>query len=330
MERGEPPYLRIVAEIRRRIGVGELSPGDRIPSTRQIVREWGVAMATASKAIAALRDEGLVRAVPGVGTVVVGHEWDESRFEPRAAGSVAWADRGTTFGIGARRPIPELTRGRILRAAIRIADSEGLAAVSMRRIATELGASAMSLYRHVRSKEELVHLMADAAYGEEPLPAKPPPGWRAQLEVSLRLQWHLYRRHPWLAQAIPLMRPEFVRNGMAHTEWLLRAIDGLGLSPNAMLHASVTLASFVRGVATSLDAETQARAETDVTDDDWMRAREGRLADVLSSGGFPTMARVIVQPGLDMDLDSLFEFGLRRQLDGLAVLVTRAAQGRRD
>jgi AcrR family transcriptional regulator len=320
VDRGEAPYLRIVAEIRRRIGVGELAPGDKIPSTRQIVRDWGVAMATASKAIGALRDEGLVRAMPGVGTVVVGHEWDDSRKA---------LDGAPSAGV-VRRPIPELTRLRILRAAIRIADGEGLAAVSMRRVAAELGASAMSLYRHVRSKEELVHLMADAVYGEEPLPAKPPPGWRAQLEVSLRLQWLLYRRHPWLAQAIPLTRPEFVRNGMLHTEWLMRAIDGLGLSPNAMLHASVTLASFVRGVATSLEAEIQARTETGFTDDDWMRAREGQLADVLSSGRFPTMAKVIVQPELNMDLDTLFEFGLRRQLDGLAVLVTRAAQGRRD
>ena len=69
-----PPYLRIVGELRRRIMAGELGPGDRVPSTRQIVREWGVAMATASRALTALRQESLVRAVPGVGMVVTGAE----------------------------------------------------------------------------------------------------------------------------------------------------------------------------------------------------------------------------------------------------------------
>ncbi|MGX1606137.1 GntR family transcriptional regulator, partial [Streptomyces celluloflavus] len=65
-----PPYRRIVDEIRRRIDAAELAPGDRVPSTRRITQEWGVAMATATKVLTTLRQEGLVRAVPGVGTVV--------------------------------------------------------------------------------------------------------------------------------------------------------------------------------------------------------------------------------------------------------------------
>ena len=72
MDESTPPYLRIVGELRRRITAGELSPGDRVPSTRQIVRQWGVAMATASRALTLLRQEELVRAVPGVGMVVTG------------------------------------------------------------------------------------------------------------------------------------------------------------------------------------------------------------------------------------------------------------------
>ncbi|MFE2141075.1 GntR family transcriptional regulator, partial [Streptomyces sp. NPDC059456] len=68
--RGEPPYLRIVGEIRRRITAGELAPGDRVPSTRQVAREWDVASATAAKALTALRVEGLVETRPRTGTVV--------------------------------------------------------------------------------------------------------------------------------------------------------------------------------------------------------------------------------------------------------------------
>jgi len=64
------PSERVAAEIRARIASGELGAGERVPSARQITREWGVAIATATRALAMLRDEGLVRAVQGVGTVV--------------------------------------------------------------------------------------------------------------------------------------------------------------------------------------------------------------------------------------------------------------------
>src|SRR5258706_8508085 len=64
------PYRLIVDEIRARIAAGRLRPGDRVPSARQITQEWGVAIATATKALATLQAEGLVRAVVGVGTVV--------------------------------------------------------------------------------------------------------------------------------------------------------------------------------------------------------------------------------------------------------------------
>jgi AcrR family transcriptional regulator len=299
--RAEAPYLRIVGELRHRIRSGELAAGDRIPSTREITREWGVAMATASKVIAALREEGLVRAVTGIGTVVA---------EPGRA----------------LRPPHELTRQRIVRTAMRVADREGLEAVSMRRIAGEMGVSAMGLYRHVSDKQELVCLMADAAYGAEPLPEPPPGGWRAQVETALRVQWRICRRHPWLVRATSLTRPEFVPRGMAHTEWLLRAVDGLGLDANTMLHVSVSLTNFVRGTAASLETEIQQEAETGVTDDEWMRGREREFATVLASGAYPTLGKVVSQPGLDLDLDTIFEFGLRNHLDGLAVLVGRASR----
>src|ERR1700733_9576152 len=75
----ESRSLRIAAELRAQIESGELAPGERVPSAREITRRWGVAVATASRALAALRDDGLVRPVPGVGTVVV------SRSPPRTS-----------------------------------------------------------------------------------------------------------------------------------------------------------------------------------------------------------------------------------------------------
>ncbi|MFY9774117.1 MAG: GntR family transcriptional regulator [Trebonia sp.] len=69
-----PPYAQIAAELRDQIEKGTLAPGDRVPSTREITQRWGVAMATATKALAALRQEGIVRPIPGVGTVVCGRQ----------------------------------------------------------------------------------------------------------------------------------------------------------------------------------------------------------------------------------------------------------------
>jgi DNA-binding GntR family transcriptional regulator len=74
-EERERPYLRIAAVIRHRITTGALRPGDRVPSTRQVVRDFGVAMATAARALAVLRDEGLVVTRAGSGTIVRAPTW---------------------------------------------------------------------------------------------------------------------------------------------------------------------------------------------------------------------------------------------------------------
>lgn len=70
IERTEPPYLQVVRHIRDQIVSGRLADGDTVPSARQLAADWGVALATATKALSTLRAEGLVRGVPGVGTLV--------------------------------------------------------------------------------------------------------------------------------------------------------------------------------------------------------------------------------------------------------------------
>ena len=150
------PYRKIVEDLRRRIESAELVPGARVPSTRELATRWGVATATAAHALRVLTTEGLVHARPRSGTVVSG-------VRPRT--------NAPAHG--------ELSRERVIAAALEIADAEGLAALSIRGLAARLETSAMSLYRHVRNKHELIALMADAALGEESLPAPPPHGWRA-------------------------------------------------------------------------------------------------------------------------------------------------------
>jgi len=299
----QPPYRRIADEIRARIADRELRPGDPVPSARGITREWGVALATATKVLATLNAEGVTRSLPGRGTVVAG---PAGPARPAGVAVRARRDEGD----------PDLTRERIVAAAIRVADAEGLAQLSMRRIATELGAAPMSLYRHVDGKDELLVSMMDSVLGEDPLPARPPRGWRAQLELSSRMQWQGFRRHPWLAPALSMTRPQLIPNGMRHTEWALRALDGLGLTIQEMMHVHMTLFSHVRGLALNLEAEAQAEQDSGLTSDEWMQTQEHGFRVIAGTGDFPLLNR-LVDSELELHLDQLFEFGLDCLLDGL-------------
>ncbi|MFF1925367.1 TetR/AcrR family transcriptional regulator C-terminal domain-containing protein [Streptomyces sp. NPDC058221] len=294
----EPPYLRIAAELRRRMASGELAPGDRVPSTRAVVREWGVAMATATKALSVLRAEGLVRAVPGIGTVV------EDRISPVAAGGG-----------------PALSRDRIVRTAVELADSEGLSAVSMRRIATILATSTMALYRHVPGKAELVRLMSEAAFGERPL-GPVPHHWRTGLELAARWLRAVYGRHPWMAQAMAsFTRPTASPHAMRYTEWTLRALKDTGLPPHAKLHTHLTLFAYVQGLALAADMEAQARQDTGLSDEEWMARNEPQFDAISTGGNFQVLHTLFEHDTFELDLDTLFEFGLQRTLDGIAVMI---------
>src|ERR1700749_209059 len=116
-----PPYARGAAELRGRITRGELAPGQRVPSTREITARWGVAMATATKVLAALRQDGLGQPVPGDGTLVRAPAAPPGRpVVPARSGPAA---RGPGAASGGLAP------DRIVAAAIQVADTEGLAAL---------------------------------------------------------------------------------------------------------------------------------------------------------------------------------------------------------
>jgi AcrR family transcriptional regulator len=291
----EAPYQAIAAELRRRIEAGELRPGDRVPSTRALVRDFGVAMATATKALQALQADRLVHAAPGVGTVV---------------GPPPRSRRTAPDGV------PDLDRDEIVRIGTAIADAEGLAAVSMRRIATELGVSTMALYRYVGGKDALVVQMVDAAIAEYPL-GKLPAQWRDAVAAVARVHWAAYRRHLWLASAISLSRPQLVPRLLPHTDAVLRALRGFGKS--AALSATISLFAYVRGIALVMESEAHAEQDTGVTADEWADRQSDQLAAMITAGNL-TAFQELLADGFDYeyDLDQLFEFGLDIFLDGLS------------
>jgi AcrR family transcriptional regulator len=226
---------------------------------------------------------------------------------------------GTVVTRAAAPPEPTPDRAMVVRTAITIADAEGLVGLSMRRLAGALGIPTMSLYRHIKDKEELILLMMDEVMGANPPPADLDPDtddWRACVEAVARLQWAMYQRHTWLAQAISFTRPVLAPNAMAHTEWVMRAIDRFGVDPNFQFRAAVMVANHVRGTAVNLAEEAQAEQDTGMTDEQWMQSQQERLEAVMASGKLPMMAR-FAAGDTEFSLDLLLDTGLEAILDGL-------------
>ncbi|GAA3117771.1 DNA-binding transcriptional regulator YhcF (GntR family) [Kribbella aluminosa] len=296
----EAPYQVIAAALRRRIEAGELLPGDRVPSTRALTRDFGVAMATATKALQVLQAERLVHASPGVGTVV--------GPPPRA--------RRTAAADGAL----DLNRDEVVRMGVAIADTEGLAALSMRRIAAELGVSTMALYRYVGGKDALVVQMVNEVIAEFPL-GEIPEYWRDAVAMVARVHWAAYRKHLWLASAISLSRPQLVPRLLPHTDAVLGALRGFELyrlDKGAAMSTMISLFAYVRGIALVMESEAQAEQDTGETADEWVTHQTDQLAAMIAAGNLGAF-RELLADGFDYeyDLDQLFEFGLGVFLDGL-------------
>jgi DNA-binding transcriptional regulator YhcF (GntR family) len=298
------PYLRIVEDIRRRIEHGDLAPGERVPSTRELASTWRVAMATAAHALRALADQGYVSSVPRVGTVVA---------NPRARA-------GLQKERSAREA--ELSRTRIVAAAIDVADAEGIAALSLRAVAAKVGAPVMSLYRHVDGKDELLRLMTDAALGEERLTDDPRAGWRTRLELGARAEWRVFRRHPWLARLVNMTRPEPLPNALAYADWIFRALGTTRADVATQMRVHILLHGLVQGLAVNVEAEADAASETGLTEEEWMLRKLDTFHSLAASGRYPSFAHVLTTLGeFDLDLDQLFELGLTALLDGFTPLL---------
>ncbi|ADD45187.1 TetR/AcrR family transcriptional regulator C-terminal domain-containing protein [Stackebrandtia nassauensis] len=301
-----PPYQKIVTEIKRRIEIGELSVGDRVPSTRAIVEEWGVAIATATKALTTLRTEGIVQATPRVGTVVA---------RPPARPS-----RRRVLDTAEGTPI----RQQIVAAAITMADAEGIAALSMRSVAAQTGMATMTLYRYVNGKDDLVFHMIDTVFADVADRDYDGEDWRARLEAIARRLWRLFQRHPWLPHVVSLGRAQPVPGLIGYADRVLDALRDAKLSPLDKLRVHISLYGLIQGLSASLEQEAQNEEETGMGSEEWMSDAEPQLGDLMASGRFPAFREVIadLEFEYDHDLDALFEFGLASMLDGVAAKLT--------
>jgi AcrR family transcriptional regulator len=217
-----------------------------------------------------------------------------------------------------RGPKPALNLQRIAQAALQVADSDGLAAVSMQRVAGELGVTKMALYRYVPGKAELVALMVDTAAGPPPELDREADGWRAQLGHWARRLLELLQRHPWLLDATigpRIMGP----NELGWLEHAVAALDGTGLDGGEQLDAVVAILGHVRTIA----QQSSTGAETS---HDHPRQQLGTvIAALLTTHGdrYPALTAALASPRSHRSPDQALDFGLERIFDGLGVLIAQ-------
>ncbi|MGP4101727.1 TetR/AcrR family transcriptional regulator [Nonomuraea sp. KM90] len=215
-------------------------------------------------------------------------------------------------------PRPGLTLERIVAAAIEIADSEGLAAVSLARVAAALNSATTSLYRHVRAKDDLVVVMRNAAAAPPPDLPRPDAGrWRESLAGIARQIYDLYRRHPWALQ-IPTSGPPSTPNELLWGEHMLQALSGTTLSPHDRLRAVTLISGYAREQA-RLSLDPVIADGGDAAAGDYFRF----LGSVMTPDRYPMFCRLFAD---QVDTGSIgytaedFQFGLDRILAGLAEL----------
>ena len=213
----------------------------------------------------------------------------------RAADDLVWDEPADGASGG-------LTRADVIQAALEVADAEGLEAVSIRRVASDLGVRPMSLYTHIASKDDLVALMLHEMSGELLVPEPLPDDWREALRAIARQAYAAYVQHPWALQAFgrgTRVGPNMLRRA----EQSAAAVASLDLSPaDAWIALSIvhewTIGHALHVVTLREDHEL-----------------EGQLSGA-DPAEFPRMSKVF-GVGREESRDTIFDVALEAVLDGI-------------
>ncbi|WP_049580017.1 TetR/AcrR family transcriptional regulator [Streptomyces sp. SBT349] len=230
--------------------------------------------------------------------------------------------------ISARGPRPALTLDGIVTAAVGLADREGLAALSMRRVAAELGVGTMSLYRYVPGKGELLDLMLDhvSATDDEEAEKIREADWRSAMEIIGRATYRHYHDHPWLLQvnqARPLLGP----NALHGFDIALAALGGLGLTGPEKINVIMTIDSYITGIARHYVLLRQASEESGVTDEEFWAAQEPIMVTAMATGAYPHVFS-LDEEAFGTDAEETVRFGLDLVLDGIEAFIgTKGERG---
>jgi len=208
-----------------------------------------------------------------------------------------------------RGPRPRHSREDVVRAAVAIADAEGLDAVTFRAVAARLGTGVMSLYNYVQDKQALVYEMVELVSAEIDFP-EPSGDWRADMHRVAGLQRALAHRHPWLIKAVSHLQP-LGPGTLALLEFALGALEPAGLSARDRLETIAMINGFVlfsvgAELAGAPDPEQQAR-------------QFAMVPELLATGRYPRFAAAMAQGGEPETFDPAAQFDrlIDKILDGL-------------
>ncbi|MEU9374871.1 TetR/AcrR family transcriptional regulator [Streptomyces sp. NPDC048255] len=221
-------------------------------------------------------------------------------------------------------PRPTLTLPKIVDAAVALAAAEGMDAVSMGRLAKELGVSTMSLYRYVTAKEELYILMSDAGVGTPPVPSgKEGAGWRELLSEWAYAQRAVLMANPWILR-IPITGAPVSPNQLAWMERGLAAMADTGLEEGEKISTIILIGGLVRNEATMAADMMDAIVKSGVSPDQVMGQYLRTLRLMTGPDTHPAVTRLLESDAFSGsgEPDFQFGFGLNRILDGLAALIS--------
>ncbi|WP_433659017.1 TetR/AcrR family transcriptional regulator [Nocardia sp. CA-128927] len=230
-----------------------------------------------------------------------------------------------------RGPKPALSLAAIVAEAIAIADAEGLANLSMQRLAEALGFTKMSLYRYVSGKEQLIALMLEAALGVPPdnaaaNPDSPEEPWRGALRLWTETIFARFNAHPWATELTTGVRA-LGPNEMGWMESVLVALADTGLNGSERLDTIVLLTGHARSLAQQLKS---------VPGDDPTVQFNEQFTEMMTAAGdrYPAVRAAFAEeaaaaggPPSSGGPNDALNFGIDRVLDGLAVLIARRAAG---
>lgn len=219
-----------------------------------------------------------------------------------------------------RGPKPGLTLESIVEAAVVLADEKGLAALSMRNVAAQLGVGTMTLYRYVPSKTELLHLMLDHVNDPaDELDEHRSKDWRSALEHIAASSWEMYVSHPWLLQ-VNQSRPILGPNALAGFDFSLEMLQGLGLSDQEKVSILVAIDGFITGIARQYVLQIQTEKHSGVSHEEFWEQQEPFLDKALENGAYPQVSE-LSEDTFSLKDEEILELGLRALLDGFELLI---------
>lgn len=244
--------------------------------------------------------------------------------ELRRRSQLLWEDRSK----GTRGPKAAFTPDDVVRAAMELADAEGLGAVTMNAVASRLGLTTMAVYRYFPNKEALTDAIIDTGMGQPPADEDGPADWRSCVARWAHAKRAMLVSRPWLAE-LPFVAAPHGPNWLSWLEALARALARSGL-PSADLGQMISVIDgYTRGASDTAISLARARARG-ITEQEWAAAVGADLGRSIGDPRFAAFAAIITAPyeGRPQTMEESFDFGLQRVLDGIAQYVeTHATDG---